>query len=540
MPSGLMLAIEQSRIDACNETALSFTVTGLTTDDSFSYQISDGNNQVGDNGPITSNTPTKTVTDVDVSNLAEGTLTLTVQVADNSGNNANPLTASIEIINVNDAPQALADQYQTDEGALLQLNAANGVLANDSDIDANDVLTVELVSEPTHASNFTLNPDGSFSYRHDGSETRTDSFSYQLTDGTVALSPTLVSLTVAAVNDAPVFDSSLGKTSYVQGEFFRYMPLTSDPDSVVQVVYSSGPDWLTFDGTQLSGQIPVGAAAGSLQLILTAQDQDVSVTQTIELTISERVSSLVDIAASWQGLPALVDESLTLMLQLTHSAGPAVNSGELLVAIAGQDIAAEIEGCSATGNQLFTCDYSLAAAQQSDFKLMLSRASAGDIVVEVIARDDQATDIGHLITDASISEVAVAQSNNRFNLAGATSIASIDVGNDGVRELVAGSREGAAVSLLRYQLDGDGADVIGTIANLGNTRQVNVADINADGIDDVLVVNRSGDGTAVYYQAQDGSFAEDQLTQPLPYANASVVADLDNDGWPELILGGAR
>ena len=59
------------------------------------------------------------------------------------------------------------------------------MLANDTDADLPaDPLTAILVTGPAHGS-LTLNPDGTFSYTHDGSETVTDSFTYKVNDGTV-------------------------------------------------------------------------------------------------------------------------------------------------------------------------------------------------------------------------------------------------------------------------------------------------------------------------------------------------------------------
>jgi hypothetical protein len=87
---------------------------------------------------------------------------------------------SITVVNVNEAPVIVADQYSVDEGSALTLDAAEGVLANDSDIDAGDTLTAILVSGPQYASQFTLNADGGFQYVHDGSETLADSFTYAI------------------------------------------------------------------------------------------------------------------------------------------------------------------------------------------------------------------------------------------------------------------------------------------------------------------------------------------------------------------------
>ena len=64
-----------------------------------------------------------------------------------------------------------------------------------------------LVSGPSHASSFTLNPDGSFTYVHDGNGFATDSFTYKANDGLVDSNIVTVTITVTSVNDAPSFVS---------------------------------------------------------------------------------------------------------------------------------------------------------------------------------------------------------------------------------------------------------------------------------------------------------------------------------------------
>ena len=50
----------------------------------------------------------------------------------------------------------------------------------------------------------TLNADGSLSYTHDGSETTSDSFTYKANDGLLDSNIATVSISVTAVDDAPV------------------------------------------------------------------------------------------------------------------------------------------------------------------------------------------------------------------------------------------------------------------------------------------------------------------------------------------------
>ncbi|HYI11114.1 MAG TPA: Ig-like domain-containing protein [Thermoanaerobaculia bacterium] len=102
---------------------------------------------------------------------------------------------SITVIAVNDAPVAVADSgYIVNKGGTLN---GSSVLANDTDPES-DPLTAVLVSGPAHASSFTLNADGTFTYVHDGSGTTSDSFTYKVNDGTSDSNTVTVSI---AVND---------------------------------------------------------------------------------------------------------------------------------------------------------------------------------------------------------------------------------------------------------------------------------------------------------------------------------------------------
>jgi VCBS repeat-containing protein len=105
---------------------------------------------------------------------------------------------------INHAPVAGADNaYAIDEDVALMIDAARGVLANDTDING-DSLSVALVNGPAHGT-LQLHADGSFEYHAAANYNGADSFSYVAKDGFGGASAvTQVQLTVTAVNDAPV------------------------------------------------------------------------------------------------------------------------------------------------------------------------------------------------------------------------------------------------------------------------------------------------------------------------------------------------
>ncbi len=106
------------------------------------------------------------------------------------------------LVAANTPPVAVADAYSTDEDNTLTV-AAPGVLANDTDAEGN-ALTAALDMGPTSGL-LTLNADGSFTYTPNAEFNGSDAFTYVANDGTVdSTTPATVSITVNALNDAPV------------------------------------------------------------------------------------------------------------------------------------------------------------------------------------------------------------------------------------------------------------------------------------------------------------------------------------------------
>jgi VCBS repeat-containing protein len=101
----------------------------------------------------------------------------------------------------NTSPVANNDSYNTNEDTALTV-AAPGVLGNDTDAESNS-LTAALVSNSSHGT-LAFNPDGSFTYTPAANFNGSDSFSYKANDGASDSNVATVSITVNAVNDAPV------------------------------------------------------------------------------------------------------------------------------------------------------------------------------------------------------------------------------------------------------------------------------------------------------------------------------------------------
>ena len=132
-----------------------------------------------------------------------GTDSFTYKVNDGASD-SNVATVTITVNAVSDAPVAANDFFNTDEDTTLEVPAP-GVLANDNDIDTPQTsLTAILVTEPSRAASFTLNPDGSFSYTPEANFNGADSFTYKANDGANDSNVAMVTIAVNPVNDAPV------------------------------------------------------------------------------------------------------------------------------------------------------------------------------------------------------------------------------------------------------------------------------------------------------------------------------------------------
>ena len=92
----------------------------------------------------------------------------------------------------NDRPVACTDVYAVNPGGTLNIPSHKGVLSNDSDPDsAHHHLQAHLVCKE-----FSLEKDGSFTYKHDGVPEEDDSFSYRPFDGKKYGEPVVVSFLI--------------------------------------------------------------------------------------------------------------------------------------------------------------------------------------------------------------------------------------------------------------------------------------------------------------------------------------------------------
>ena len=115
-------------------------------------------------------------------------------------------TVKIDVNPVNDDPVANDDTAATDEDVAVIIP----VLDNDSDVDG-DLLTISEVSAPPNGT-VTVNPDGTVTYTPGQDYFGEDSFTYTICDQSDACDPATVTVTIGALNDAPVANDDSSST----------------------------------------------------------------------------------------------------------------------------------------------------------------------------------------------------------------------------------------------------------------------------------------------------------------------------------------
>jgi uncharacterized delta-60 repeat protein len=225
------------------DAAISAALSGADVDgDTLTYSIVSG----PAHGAAQLNSSTGAYTYTPNANF-NGSDSFNFQVSD--GTLSSVATVTITVNPVNDAPVAGNDSDVVDEDGTLSINGP-GVLANDSDVDG-DGLSAVLVNGPAHGS-LTFNTDGSFTYTPQGNYNGPDSFTYKASDGALQSGTATVTITVNAVNDAPV----------AAGDSYAL-----DEDTTLTVsaagVLTNDSD---VDGDALSAVLVNGPAHGSLTL----------------------------------------------------------------------------------------------------------------------------------------------------------------------------------------------------------------------------------------------------------------------------------
>ena len=135
-----------------------------------------------------------------------GSDSFTYRALDAASAVSNTATVSITVNPVNDAPVAMADSYSTNAGQTLTVNAATGVLVNDTDIDntPGQLSAAVVTNPPANQGTLTLNASGSFTFVPAAGFIGPASFVYRVNDGAANSNAVTVAINVVNIGNAPV------------------------------------------------------------------------------------------------------------------------------------------------------------------------------------------------------------------------------------------------------------------------------------------------------------------------------------------------
>lgn len=123
----------------------------------------------------------------------------------NDGDNDSDVTiVHLTVTAQPDAPVAENDSYDVEENDVLVIGAINGVLSNDTDADGNPLSASLVPDSGTNHGVLTFNTNGSLTYTPAADYVGEDSFEYTVSDGNGGSDTASVTITVGALNKAPV------------------------------------------------------------------------------------------------------------------------------------------------------------------------------------------------------------------------------------------------------------------------------------------------------------------------------------------------
>ena len=189
-----------------------------------------------------------------------------------------------------------------------------GVLDNDFEDDIYEYLTASIDTPPTNG-NLTLILNGTFIYTHNGTETTTDSFIYEASDGDLT-DTAMVNITIKPVNDPPMaYDDSLtvseGGTANVLDSLHTSVLFNDlDPDSIPTVTVDIYPTYSSFFNLDSTGTFTYthdGSENHADSFTYIASDGEYTDTAVVTISVTNQNDKPVAIPES-----AIVDEGGTV------------------------------------------------------------------------------------------------------------------------------------------------------------------------------------------------------------------------------------
>ncbi len=442
---------------------------------------------------------------------------------------SNVATVTITVAPVNDAPVAVNDDYGAARNTELVVEAANGVLANDSDPDGNALQAV-LVNDVT-SGQLTLNSDGSFSYQPQTDFAGQASFTYQATDGNLLSNVATVSLNVSGTNEPPeIVGGEIGFDKEVIGtdvrEIHWFVPGDYDRDGDIDAVatdYVNGRVLLyTNDG---SGSFTESVLDNNLEGAYPAEAGDVDGDGHMDVLAG---GYLADRYVWYRNLGGGDFDRIVIDNNAdgAHSIVPVDldEDGDNDLVVADQD-SAEIGWYENDGSNNFqrrTFDTTAEKAKRAEVADM-----DGDGDLDVVTASYAVDEIAWFENDGEENFTKFKVNETKRN--GAYHVSLADVDGDGKPDILTASKLDNTIAW--YRNNGDGTfdeNIIDDAAE--GARTVLGVDLDRDGDIDALAASREDDTLAWHENDGTGKFTTHFIDTAIDGAYGVAYIDVDFDG----------
>ncbi len=428
------------------------------------------------------------------------------------------------------------------------------MLDNDFDFE-NDPLTAELDDDVKHGE-LTFNPDGTFSYQHDGTGKKDDKFKYIVFDGTDESDEATVSIEIVETVNAPPFTvGSPPDQVAVEGVFFQLAlaEYFGDLDEGDTLNYAAsglpGSGSLSIDSNSgiLSGT-PGNADARDDFYSVTAVATDsggLSASLVFQLNIYPNARADLAVTASLSVNPVTVGESAQWNI-LVENRGPSdLGTGDLVAQWSTSGAMLTLtapENCTISANDStdpsVQCPLDgLGAGSNQAISVQGIQDSDGDnsLIANAVSDDSNAANNASLIGAQVVARFS--EGPTQILSVIGSDVASGDLNGDGYSDLAVTDRQTSIF------FNGGNRTVITPSSSLGADSggvAVVVVDWNSDSYPDVAVAGLAGLAARVYLNDGAGNFLQ---SIDLQYANSgSILAaaggDFDRDGFDDLVVTG--
>lgn len=451
-----------------------------------------------------------------------GSLTVPVSVNDGTVDSAT-FNASVTVNAVNDLPEITSlPTVELDEDTTVTLSVDDfGISDPDS---TSFTLLIESGADYV-LSGSTIVPDTNFFGLL--------SVGVSVNDGASSSATETLSVTVNAVNDAPVI-SGTADTTVNANEFYSADFDATDVEGD-SLTYSVSPNtsWFSIDG--VSGELtgtPASEDVGTESVVVTVSDG--SLTDTYEFDLSVLGDDSADVVLTLAADATLVAVNETAVVTLSiDNAGPAnAVSGTVELSLPAGVSVVDTGGCSQASDALSCAFSNVTTSQSFEVGVSASAAMTANIAATVtpVQEDPNTTNNSAGVSLVFGATEQPAEEPVASPEASNTTVAVFgDVTADDIPEVIFGAQTGTDETLFEFNSAFDTLLELQTLNQDSNVNDIVVADLNGDAFLDMVFAN---DGANRVYISNSGAFG---MSATLGDANSRAViavdvdADLDND-----------